>query len=138
MKSLSAIPRFIWYVLDIVFALALFIFIILPMMLVEYLTTSKEDKKFRKDFDARQKELAESEYRISFLPAKEMNCGPFSDIEKIKGRDNAENQRLFWLGYYEEDDETSIFENKKFLWGNNKEHEIIIDSVRIAKIQKKQ
>lgn len=137
MKSLSAIPRFIWYVLDIVFALALFIFIILPMMLFEYLTTSKEDKKFRKDFDARQKELAESEYRISFLPAKEMNCGPFSDIEKIKGRDNAENQRLFWLGY-EEDDETSTFENKKFLWGNNEEHEIIIDSVRIAKIQKKQ
>lgn len=138
MKSLSVIPRFIWYVLDIVFSLALFIFIILPMMLVEYLTTSKEDKKFRKDFDARQKELAESEYRISFLPAKEMDCGPFSDIEKVKGRDNAENQRLFWLGYYEEDAETYSFENKKFLWGNNEEHEIIIDSVGIVKIQKKQ
>lgn len=140
MKYLSVILNFLKVVIEYFICVVLIIFVFLPMALLEgidYLMTSKEDKKFLKDFRARQKELAESEYRISFFPAKEMNCGPFSDIEKIKGRDNAENQRLFWLGCCE-DDETSTFENKKFLWGNNEEHEIIIDSVKIAKIQKQQ
>lgn len=139
MKYLSVILNFLKVVIEYFICVVLIIFVFLPMALLEgidYLMTSKEDKKFLKDFRARQKERENAEYRISFFPVKEMDCGPFSYIKKFKGRDNAEKQLTFLVESDEEDDETACLDNKKFLWGKNEENEIIIDSVGIRKIQK--
>lgn len=138
MKYLSVILNLFKVVIDYFICIVLIVFVFLPMALLEgidYLMTSKEDKKFLKDFHARQKERENSEYRISFFPVKEMDCGPFSYIEKVKGRSNAENMLECFIPYCEDDEEH--IDDPVFLWGLKDENKLIIDSVSIRKIQSK-
>ena len=137
MKYLSVILKCFKAVAEFFIGVVLVVFVFLPMALLEgidSLTTSKEDKKFIKDFYARQKELDNTDYRISFFPKKEMDSGVFSYIEKIKGRDNAEKTLECFIEPYNENNDEDL-KDPVFLWGLNEEKKLIIDSMSIRKIQ---